>query len=172
MKLFAFKLHPDAVVKNTLARPHSSGVISMASTDRWGLLKPRFLELLWRAGCLETVPQESRQPFLTVVTHSFSFLFFSFLGLHLWHMEVPRLGVKSELHLPAYTTATATRDPNSRQCWILNLLSKARDWTRILKDTSWICYCWATSGTSGHPFRMCSLWYSSQSTQVFPIGTQ
>ena len=33
-----------------------------------------------------------------------------FLGLHLWHMEVPRLGVQSELQLPAYATATATRD--------------------------------------------------------------
>ena len=32
------------------------------------------------------------------------------LRLHLWHMEVPRLGVESELQLPAYTTATATRD--------------------------------------------------------------
>ena len=35
--------------------------------------------------------------------------FVSFLGLHLWHMEVPRLGVTLELQLPAYTTATATR---------------------------------------------------------------
>ena len=38
------------------------------------------------------------------------FLFVCFLGSHLWHMEVPRLGVKSELQLPAYTTATATPD--------------------------------------------------------------
>jgi len=35
----------------------------------------------------------------------FSFFFLVFLGLHLWHMEVPRLGFKSELQLPAYTTA-------------------------------------------------------------------
>ena len=27
------------------------------------------------------------------------------------YMEVPRLGVKSELHLPDYATATATPDP-------------------------------------------------------------
>ena len=33
---------------------------------------------------------------------------FCFLGPHLWHMEVARIGVKSELELPAYTTATAT----------------------------------------------------------------
>ena len=29
-------------------------------------------------------------------------LFFFFLGMHLWHMEVPRLGVESELQLLAY----------------------------------------------------------------------
>ena len=70
-------------------------------------------------------------------------------------MEVPRLGVKSELQLPAYTTATAMPDPswvhdlhhNSWQCWILNPLSGARDQTCILMDTSWICYHWATTGT-------------------------
>ena len=38
------------------------------------------------------------------------FFFFAFLGLHPQHMEVARLGVKSELYLPAYTTATATPD--------------------------------------------------------------
>ena len=39
----------------------------------------------------------------------FFFLFF-FLRLHLWHMEVPRLGVEPELQLPA--TATAMPDPS------------------------------------------------------------
>ena len=34
------------------------------------------------------------------------------LGLHIRHMEVPRLGVESELHRQAYTTATATLDPS------------------------------------------------------------
>ena len=58
-----------------------------------------------------------------------------FLGPHLWHREGPRLGVESEQQLPAYTTATATRDPSlvcglhhsSWQCQILNPLSEARD---------------------------------------------
>ena len=31
--------------------------------------------------------------------------------LYLWHMEVPKLGVESELKPPAYTTATAMLDP-------------------------------------------------------------
>ena len=35
-------------------------------------------------------------------------LIYCFLGLHPWHMEVPRLGVELELQLLAYATATAT----------------------------------------------------------------
>ena len=34
-------------------------------------------------------------------------LLFCFLELHPWHVEVPRLGVESELQLPTSTTATA-----------------------------------------------------------------
>ena len=41
----------------------------------------------------------------------FLFCFVLFSRLHLWHIEVPRLGTESELQLPAYTTATARRDP-------------------------------------------------------------
>ena len=39
--------------------------------------------------------------------------FFSlcFLGLHLQLVEVPRLGVESELQVPVYATATAMPDP-------------------------------------------------------------
>ena len=71
-----------------------------------------------------------------------------FLGPYLWHMEVPSLGVESELQLAAYTTATATWDP-SRLCnlyhspWqrqIRNPMSEARDRTPILMDTSLVCY--------------------------------
>ena len=61
-------------------------------------------------------------------------------------MEVPRLGVKSELHLLAYTTATATKDPScvcdlhhTGQHQILNPLSEARELTLILMDPSQVC---------------------------------
>ena len=38
--------------------------------------------------------------------------FFMLFRPHPWHMEVPRLGVKSGLQLLAYTTATAMREPS------------------------------------------------------------
>ena len=41
----------------------------------------------------------------------FFFFFFVFLGLHPRRMEVPRLGVELELHLPAYTTAHSNTGP-------------------------------------------------------------
>ena len=44
---------------------------------------------------------------------------FFFSQLHLQHMEVPRLGVKLDLQLPAYTTATATATQD--QSHIFNL---------------------------------------------------
>ena len=58
-------------------------------------------------------------------------------------------GVESELWLPDYATATAILDPScvcdlyhsSWQCWILNPLSKVRDGTRILVDTSRVHFC-------------------------------
>ena len=58
------------------------------------------------------------------------------------HMEFPKLGVKLELQLPAYATATALPDPSHLfnlyhglwQHQILNPLGEARDQTRILTD--------------------------------------
>ena len=71
------------------------------------------------------------------------------LGLHVWHMEVPKPGVESKLQLPA----TATQDHvcnlhhSSRQHQILNPMSEARAQTHILMVTSWVRYYGATVGT-------------------------
>ena len=86
----------------------------------------------------------------------FFFFFFFFLGPNPQHMEVHRLGVISELQLPAYTTAT--QDPShicylhhsSQQRLIPDPLSKARDQTCLLMGTSQICFCHTTTGTSVH----------------------
>ena len=59
-------------------------------------------------------------------------------------MEVPRLGVKSELQLWAYATSDLSHVCNlydsSQQCWILNPLSKARYQTHVLMDTGRVCF--------------------------------
>ena len=94
--------------------------------------------------------------YIYIIIYTNFFFFFVFLGPHLQHMEAPRLGDKSELQLPAQTTATATPDPScifdlqqsSWQCRILNpLSSEARDRTRNLMVPSQIRFCCATPGT-------------------------
>ena len=77
-----------------------------------------------------------------------SFFLFVFLGLHSWHMEVPRLGVESEVQLLAYNVATAIPDPSlvcdlhhsSQQCQILNPLSRVRGQTLVVMDNSQVPY--------------------------------
>ena len=93
--------------------------------------------------------------------YCFSFLFFVFLGLYPRLMEVPMLGVESELQLLAYTTATVTSDSSwvcdlHHSLWehqILNPRSEARDRTHILMDMSLAHYCWVMMGT---PYFSCS----------------
>ena len=66
-----------------------------------------------------------------------------------------RLGVKLELQLLAYTTATAAPDPShvcdlhhvSQQRQILNPLNRARTRTHILMNTSQVHYFWVTMGS-------------------------
>ena len=90
-----------------------------------------------------------------------NFLFFSFL---LFIYCIFRATSKaacggSQVRAPigaiATGLATATPYPScvcnlhhiSRQCWILNRLSEARDQTCVLMDVSQSCFCWATMGT-------------------------
>ena len=83
----------------------------------------------------------------------FCLLSFLFLGLHLQHKEVPRLG--SSRSCSHSYVAIATWDlhrifdlhHSSWQWWILNPLSKARDRIHIHVDTSLIHFHWATMGT-------------------------
>ena len=74
-------------------------------------------------------------------------------------MEVPSLGVKSELQLLTYTTATVMQDlrgvcdlhHSSQQHKILNPLSEARDRTQVLMDTCLVRYHRATLRTLQMP---------------------
>ena len=77
-------------------------------------------------------------------SHNFILSYFIFLWLHLRPMEVLGLGVRSELQLPAYASATAAPDLSCIcdlccslwQHWILNSLGKTREQTCILMDTT------------------------------------
>ena len=95
-----------------------------------------------------------------------SFFVFLFSGPHMQHMEVPRLGVKSELQLPAYTIAIAGSEPHQRstpqlkQCQILKSLSEARDQTSNLMVPSWIYFRCATTRTPMLSIFLCAYWPS------------
>ena len=111
--------------------------------------------------------------------HVLTHLFIIFSGLHLRREDVPRLGVESELQLPTFPTATATRDPSracdlhhsSRQRWILHPLSEARDRTGVLMDTSWICLHCATMGNSVACFyHMILLHFLGKFTGIIPLA--
>ena len=91
---------------------------------------------------------------------------FCFLGLHLRHMEFPRLGVEQKLQLLAYTIATATPDlslvrdlhHSSRQRRILNPLSEARDRTCNLMVPSQIHFCCANGNSKNLLFLINIFW--------------
>ena len=75
--------------------------------------------------------------------------------LSFWqHMEVPRLGIESELQPPAYTIATpdlshiCSLHHSSWQHQILNPLSEARGQTQIFMDTSQVLNPLSHSGNS------------------------
>ena len=99
-------------------------------------------------------------------------LLLSILGPHPWHMEVPRLGVESELLLLAYTTVTAMQDPgctcdphhSSQQSQILNPQSKARAEPTTSRILVRFVNDWATMGT---PMELLTKPYL-----VYPLRTQ
>ena len=74
-------------------------------------------------------------------SHSWGACISFFKQLHLWHMEVPRQGVKLELQLLAYAIAMQALSciynlhHSLQQRWILNPLSMSRDQPLNLTET-------------------------------------
>ena len=121
-------------------------------TIRWGLIYVYACETITLRSPTSITPHLHKGAYIYVFIYAFHL--FYFLGPHPQHMEVPRLGVESELQLLAYTRAIATWDPSricnlhhsARQCWIPDPLSEAKDQTRM--DTSRIYFlCSTTTGT-------------------------
>ena len=99
-----------------------------------------------------------------------------FRATPVWHMDVPGLGVKSELQLPACATATAAPDPShvcdlhpsSWQCRFLNPLSEARDRTHILMDTGQTHFHCDPTGTPWQSYdRRCN---GQAASELVPAG--
>jgi len=97
-------------------------------------------------------------------------------------MEVPRLGVESELQLPAYTTATAMLNLSHvcdlhhslQLCQILNPLSKARDQTTFPLRQFQVLNPLSHSGNSmclGLIFLFGRLWGGHKSCQKWDEGS-
>ena len=90
-----------------------------------------------------------------VIFEFWIFLFFCFLGPHLKHMEVLRLGVKSELQLLVYTTATETAgsEPYATYTAAPGNAGSVTHWARpgIKPESSWMLVGfvtrWAITGT-------------------------
>ena len=79
----------------------------------------------------------------------FFFLLSVFLGLHLQHMEVPRLGneleaaaaglyLSSQQHQLPDLSCIFDLHHSSQQCLLFSPLSLTRDWTCVLMDASWV----------------------------------
>ena len=89
---------PDLAWLWTVGVMRKDDVLS-ACPERWGL-----------AGILFWITTRGNHPSMFRGFLFVCFLFCScFLGPYLRHMEVPRLGIESELQLPAYITAMATQ---------------------------------------------------------------
>ena len=94
------------------------------------------------------------------------FFSFSFLLFFLLLRTTPMAYVSSQTRGQIGATAVSLHHSHSNvgskpcltlchsswQCWILNPLSKPRDQTQVLMDTSQVCYLWATTGTAPNFF--------------------
>ena len=162
---------------------------------RWEFSKRRYLypfsaEALWYSQASKSDAESAGEAvalsllaYLTNLNFFFCLLSFVFSGQHPRHMEVPRLGVRSELQLQvqlqAYATAAAMPDlslicdlhHSSRQRRILNPLNKARDRTRNFMVPSQIHFCCGTMGTPPvliH-FYFCSVYYVLNLDKDIPV---
>ena len=96
--------------------------------------------------------------FLNLVYVCMYVCIYVFLRQHLWHMEVPRLGVQLELQLrpiPQPLTRICDLWHSLWQHQILYPLSEGRAQTHILMDTSWILNLLSHNGNTYPAFFFC-----------------
>ena len=88
-------------------------------------------------------------------SYTLSFLFFSLIGLYLRHSQA-RGQIQATAAGLCHSHSKWDPSPvcylhhSSWQHRIPDPLREARNWTRILMDTSWICFCCAIMGTPSY----------------------
>ena len=111
LDLFAYapQVVPGPLLEETILSPFSGlGTLRQKSVcRRWMGLS---LDTQFYLTVLYIYPYGGDTPF-NFIGRFFVFVFVFFLGPHLRHMDVTRLGVELELQLLPYTTATAMPDP-------------------------------------------------------------
>ena len=105
-----FKLY-----KHTYIFPSFGIFVNLGNLTYWEYCTFKAISRLHSPFVIVIVEASTGQSFFHLLCDIYRWLysyppFFFFLGLPLQHMEVPKLGVDSELHPLAYTTATATPD--------------------------------------------------------------
>ena len=116
------------------------------SSQQLGILNPMSEASNWTCVLMDTSQicfhwATAGTPFFLVF-----FVVVVFLGPHPRHMEVPRLGVETELQLLAYTTATVTWDPSCTYTIAHSNTGFLTHWVRPgIKPASRVCYHWATT---------------------------
>ena len=158
--LFVSKFSKICQAAHTKANTNKS-IKSYASTatERWpsNTVKPRShtkmeiaaycLTKLSPYSCTSQNASDTHQS--TLWGHSktafFFILFLCFLGLHLWHMKVPRLKVEPELQLPAH--ATVNSNARSLTHWVRPGIEPTSSWILVRVVTHW-----ATTGTPEKSF--------------------
>ena len=86
------------------------------------------------------------------------YLFIFFLWPHLWHMEVPRLGVKQELQLPAYTQPWQHWPASATYAALCSITRSLTHWARPgIKPTYWqrLCQVLNSLSNNGNSLILC-----------------
>ena len=129
------------------------------------LIEPKWNYATWNGTWTHGLGLESGQNPDWDMNPLFLFVLFCFFFLrpHLWHIEVPWARSWIRAVAEACTTVIEMQDlslicdlhSSLWQCWMLNSLSKARDWTHILMETSQVLNLLSYNGNSLEPTGFC-----------------
>ena len=122
-----WKYNWPIIAKTTLKRKNKFGGLTLPDLKMY---KAVVLKIVWYWCQNNHADQWNRIQFYKY-KKLVLFCFVAFLGPNLWHMEVPRPGVESELQLLAYTTATAHSNAKSLTHWAKPGIEPTSSWILV-----------------------------------------